>query len=204
MESFYARPWRGFTSAFGELDTRPTGLKGGSEGLLGGVSASPHRKDVFEGPLSPQELRPPGGPRLAPRVPPSGHLRAFVLTAALRRNLDDGPQRGGAPLSTTLPWPPRAGVPLPRPDSPPTPSGLLEDAVPPDNAGLLRRKEGASGASMAPSSRRDAPHLPGAASTFWALMLLFGLLLAYCSEYPKRRGVPRVPKGWRGRAHLGA
>lgn len=39
---------------------------------------------------------------------------------------------------------------------------------------------------MAPSPstgrRRDAPALPGASSTFWASVILAGLLLAYCSQ----------------------
>ncbi|XP_060540129.1 chemokine-like protein TAFA-5 isoform X5 [Pantherophis guttatus] len=41
-------------------------------------------------------------------------------------------------------------------------------------------------ASMAPSlkrsSRKDANVLPSASSTFWAIMILVGLLIAYCSQ----------------------
>ncbi|XP_053109349.1 chemokine-like protein TAFA-5 isoform X5 [Hemicordylus capensis] len=41
-------------------------------------------------------------------------------------------------------------------------------------------------ASMAPSPRRssgkDANALPSASSTFWAIMILVGLLIAYCSQ----------------------
>ncbi|KAJ7329620.1 hypothetical protein JRQ81_015794 [Phrynocephalus forsythii] len=41
-------------------------------------------------------------------------------------------------------------------------------------------------ASMAPSprrrSRKEANALPSASSTFWAVMILVGLLIAYCSE----------------------
>ncbi|XP_077194368.1 chemokine-like protein TAFA-5 isoform X3 [Paroedura picta] len=45
---------------------------------------------------------------------------------------------------------------------------------------------GTSLASMAPSPRRssrtDANALPSASSTFWAVMILVGLLIAYCSQ----------------------
>lgn len=42
-------------------------------------------------------------------------------------------------------------------------------------------------ASMAPSprrsSRKDASALPSMSSTFWAIMILASLLIAYCSKY---------------------
>lgn len=42
-------------------------------------------------------------------------------------------------------------------------------------------------ASMAPSprrsSRKDANALPSMSSTFWAIMILASLLIAYCSKY---------------------